>query len=145
LAEHAPLAVELIGDMIRKPHFEPGDLAREKDVVLQELGEARDLPDDIINDHFHSTAWPGQAFGRPVLGDETTIAAIAVDDLHAWTRKYYRPEAMVLAAAGKIDVGQLVELAEARFGDLERGPRAVPELAAYEGGTFVERRRLESA
>lgn len=145
LAEHLDLAIELIADLTRKPHFEPVDLAREKDVVLQELGEARDLPDDIINDHFHSTAWPGQAFGRPVLGDETTIAAIAVDDLGGWTRKHYRPEAMVLAAAGKLDTEQLIALAEARFGDMVPAPRPVPEPANYEGGNYVERRRLESA
>lgn len=145
LAEHLDLGVELIGDMIRKPHFDDGDLAREKDVVLQELGEARDLPDDIINDHFHATAWPGQAFGRPVLGDEATIAAIGVDDLRAWTRTHYRPQGMVLAAAGKIDMDQLVALAEARFGDMEPAPRPVAEVAAYSGGSFVEKRRLESA
>ncbi|MES2497903.1 MAG: pitrilysin family protein [Pseudomonadota bacterium] len=145
LGEHLDLGIELIGDLVRKPHFESGDLAREKDVVLQELGEARDLPDDIINDHFHSTAWPGQPFGRPVLGEEDTIAAIGVDDLHSWTRKHYRPEGMVLAAAGKVDVDQLVALAEQRFGDMEHAPRPVAELAAYQGGTFVERRRLESA
>ncbi|TAK08264.1 MAG: insulinase family protein, partial [Rhizorhabdus sp.] len=145
LGEHLDLGVELIGDMIRKPHFEPDDLAREKDVVLQELGEARDLPDDIINDHFHSTAWPGQAFGRPVLGEEETIAAIGVDDLRGWTRAHYRPQGMVLAAAGKVDIDELIELAEARFGDMEPAPRPVPEAASYQGGSFVERRRLESA
>ncbi|ATE64290.1 M16 family metallopeptidase [Rhizorhabdus dicambivorans] len=145
LAEHLDLGVELIGDMIRKPHFDPGDLAREKDVVLQELGEARDLPDDIINDHFHATAWPGQAFGRPVLGDEETIATIGVDDLHGWTRKHYRPESMVLAVAGKVDMERLVALAESRFGDMEQAPRPVAEVATYQGGSFVERRRLESA
>jgi len=145
LGEHIDLGIELIGDMIRKPHFDPGDLAREKDVVLQELGEARDLPDDIINDHFHSTAWPGQAFGRPVLGDEETIAAIGVDDLHGWTSRHYRPDGMVLAVAGKIDMDRLVALAEARFGDLAPAPRPVAEVARYAGGSFVERRRLESA
>ena len=145
LGEHLELGVELIADLVRKPHFDTGDLAREKDVVLQVLGVARDLPDDIINDHFHMTAWPGQAFGRPVLGDEASIATIAVDDLHGWTRKHYRPEGMVLAAAGKIDFDQLVALVEARFGDMEPAPRPVPELAAYQGGSFVERRRLESA
>lgn len=145
LAENLDLGVELIADLVRKPHFDEGDLAREKDVVLQELGEARDLPDDIINDHFHTTAWPGQAFGRPVLGNEETIAGISVADLQGWTRKYYRPQGMVLAAAGKIDIDQLVALAEARFGDMEQAPRPVAELAVYEGGSFVERRRLESA
>src|SRR5690606_38728959 len=86
-----------------------------------------------------------QAFGRPVLGDEVTIAAIGVDDLHGWTRRHYRPHAMVLAAAGRVDFDRLVELAEARFGDMEPAPRPVPELATYEGGRFVERRLFESA
>ncbi|KKC25424.1 M16 family metallopeptidase [Sphingomonas sp. SRS2] len=145
LAENLDLGVELIADLVRKPHFDEGDLTREKDVVLQELGEARDLPDDIINDHFHSTAWPGQAFGRPVLGEEASIAEISVGDLHSWTRKHYRPQGMVLAAAGKIDVDQLIALAEARFGDMEPAPRPDAENAVYAGGHFVERRTLESA
>lgn len=145
LAENLDLGIGLIADLVRKPHFDEGDLIREKDVVLQELGEARDLPDDIINDHFHSTAWPGQAFGRPVLGDEASIGAITVDDLRGWTRKYYSPQAMVLAASGKIDVDHLVALAEARFGDMVAAPRPVADNAVYEGGTFVERRQLESA
>ena len=145
LAENLDLGVELIADLVRKPHFDTDDLGREKDVVLQELGEARDLPDDIINDHFHSTAWPGQAFGRPVLGEEDSIAAISVDDLHGWTRKHYRPQGMVLAAAGRIDVDQLIAIAEERFGDMAQAPRPVADPAVYEGGSFVERRRLESA
>lgn len=145
LAEDLTLGVDLIADMVRKPHFEAEDLAREKDVVLQELGEARDQPDDIINDHFHMTAWPAQAFGRAVLGEEESIAAIGVDDLHGWTAKHYRPQGMVLACAGKVDFDRLVDLAEARFGDMPQAPRPVAELAAYKGGSFVEKRRLESA
>jgi len=106
LAEDIALGVELIADLVRKPHFDEGDLVREKDVVLQELGEARDQPDDIINDHFHSTAWPDQAFGRPVLGNEASLAEIGVADLHGWTDAHYRPQSMVLAAAGKIGNNQ---------------------------------------
>lgn len=145
LAEDATLGIELIADLIRKPHFDAEDLVREKDVVLQELGEARDQPDDIINDHFHSTAWPDQPFGRPVLGEEESIAAITVDDLHGWTKAHYRPQSMVLAAAGKIDFDALVELAERRFGDLEAAPRPVVDLATYRGGTYTDKRKLESA
>ncbi len=145
LHEDLALGVELIADLIRKPHFDEGDLGREKDVVLQELGEARDQPDDIINDHFHSTAWPDQAFGRPVLGDEATLATISVDDLAGWTARHYRPQAMVLAAAGKLDFDRLVELAERRFGDMAQAPAPVTEIAAYRGGNFADKRKLESA
>jgi predicted Zn-dependent peptidase len=145
LAEDMALGVDLIADLVRKPHFDAGDLVREKDVVLQELGEARDQPDDIINDHFHSTAWPDQPFGRPVLGGEDSLAAITVEDLHGWTAKHYRPQAMVLAAAGKIDFDILVDLAERRFGDLSAAERPVVDLATYRGGSFTDKRKLESA
>ena len=53
--------------------------------------------------------------------------------------------AMVLAAAGKVDVDRLIEHAETHFGDMEPAPRPVAELAAYQGGTFVERRHLDDA
>src|SRR3954467_6696951 len=76
LAEHVPLAVELVSDMILKPHFDESDLSREKDVVLQELGEARDPPSDIIFDDLWSVSFGEQALGRPVLGDEPSIESI---------------------------------------------------------------------
>jgi predicted Zn-dependent peptidase len=130
LAEHVPLAVELIGDMILAPHFTPADLEREKDVVLQELGEARDTPNDIIFDDLWTAAFADQALGRPVLGDEASIDAIALDDLHDWRRSRYRAGSLSLVGAGKIDHDQLVELAEARFASLPVGEIDAPEPPA---------------
>src|SRR5918998_4455685 len=84
LAEHVPLGVELIADLILRPHFNAAELEREKDVVLQELGEARDTPNDIIFDDLWSAAFADQPLGRSVLGAEESIEAITVDDLHDW-------------------------------------------------------------
>ncbi len=90
MAEHIPLGVELIADMILRPHFAAAELEREKDVVLQELGEARDTPSDIIFDDLQAAAFADQPLGRSVLGDEASIAAISVEDLHDWRRGQYR-------------------------------------------------------
>src|SRR5262245_12580024 len=68
LPEHVGLGVELIADMIRRPHFTAAELEREKDVVLQELGEARDTPSDIIFDDLHHAAFADQPLGRAILG-----------------------------------------------------------------------------
>src|SRR3546814_14144592 len=100
-----------------------------RSVVLQELGEARDTPDDIIFDHLQLAAFPAQALGRPVLGEEATIAAADVGALKGWIDTHYRPGTMVLAAAGKVDEDAPLKLAEARFGDLSPGSRAAPEQA----------------
>jgi predicted Zn-dependent peptidase len=145
LAEHLPLAVELISDMILRPHFDGGDLEREKDVVLQELGEARDTPSDIIFDELWSAAFADQALGRPVLGDEASIEAVTVADLDAWREQRYRSGSLYLVAAGKVDHDAVVALAGQRFGGLPTGSLDAPEPAAFTGGNRVGRAAADQA
>ncbi|WP_442679635.1 M16 family metallopeptidase [Sphingomonas sp. ASY06-1R] len=143
LAADLPLGVEIIADLIRAPHFDAAELEREKSVVLAELGEARDTPDDIVFDHLQAAAFPGQSLGRPVLGDETSIAAIDVTALHGWLAGQYRPEALVLAAAGKIDEDAFLRQAEARFGDMAPGsPPSIPS-ATFTAGVHHDVRRFD--
>src|SRR3712207_3181210 len=118
LAEHVPLAVELVTDLVLRPHFVEADLEREKDVVLQELGEARDTPSDIIFDDLWAAAFGDQPLGRPVLGDETSIAAIRREDLHDWRAGLCRGGSLLLVGAGKVEHDRLVTLAEANLGSL---------------------------
>jgi predicted Zn-dependent peptidase len=145
LAEHLPLGIELIADMILRPHFRPEDLAREKEVVLQELGEARDTPSDIIFDDLWAVAWPEQPLGRSILGDETSVAAITLDDLHRWRTDHYRGGSLILVAAGKVDHDALVRLAEARFGGLPEGAVAAAQPGAFVGGRCASRPRADQA
>ena len=145
MAEHVPLGVELIADMILKPHFDADELEREKDVVLQELGEARDTPNDIIFDDLWSAAFADQPLGRSVLGDEASIAAIAVSDLDAWRTEQYRAGSIALVAAGKVDHAALVELAEQRFGALPPGTIPAPDQARFTGGNRVGRAASDQA
>jgi predicted Zn-dependent peptidase len=145
LAEHVPLAIELIADMILRPRFDEADLEREKDVVLQELGEARDTPNDIIFDDLWSAAFDGQPLGRSVLGDEASITAVTVADLHAFRLDKYRAGSLTLVGAGKVDHGQLVELAEQWFGDLPAGEVDPAEPARFTGGIRVGRGSADQA
>jgi predicted Zn-dependent peptidase len=145
LAEHLPLGVELLSDLILRPHFRPQDLAREKEVVLQELGEARDTPSDIIFDELWAAAYPEQAIGRSVLGDETTIAAISVDDLHRWRAANYVTGNLYLVAAGKLDHDELVRLASAHFDGLPEGQLAEPPAARFIGSRRASRPRADQA
>jgi predicted Zn-dependent peptidase len=133
LAEHLPLGIELLSDMVLRPHFDETDLVREKEVVLQELGEARDTPSDIIFDDLWAAAFPEQPLGRSILGDEASIAAISVDDLHAWRTDLYRAGSLTLVAAGKVDHEALVMLAEARFAGLPEGAIAPAEPGHFAG------------
>ncbi|QPQ56307.1 insulinase family protein [Allosphingosinicella flava] len=145
MAEHIPLGLELIADMILRPHFTPEELAREKDVVLQELGEARDTPNDIIFDDLQSAAFADQPLGRSVLGEEESIAAITVDDLHHWRSEHYRAGSLSLVAAGKVDHDRFVSLAEHYFGALPPGTLLQPQGGSFTGGSRVGRTASDQA
>jgi predicted Zn-dependent peptidase len=143
LAGDLALGTELIADLVRNPQLDGEELERERHVVLAELGESRDTPDDIIFDHLQSAAFPAQAFGQAVLGDEASIAAIDVTAMRGWIAEQYRPEGLVLAAAGKVDEDALLALAERLFGDMAPGAPPPPAPATFGGGTHHDRRRFD--
>nr|MDP8994724.1 insulinase family protein [Pseudomonadota bacterium] len=145
LAEHVPLAVELLADMVLRPHFAEAELVREKDVVLQELGEARDTPGDIIFDELWEAAFEGQPIGRSILGDEASVARVGVADLHDWRLSRYRAGSLTLVAAGKVEHEALVELAARHFEALPGGRAEPPAPARFTGGARVGRTPSEQA
>ncbi len=146
LARDLPLGVDLLADMVLNAAFDDDELAREKDVVLSELGEARDTPDDIVFDHLQAVAFPGQPVGRSILGSEDSLARLTADDLRAWRRAHYASDRLFLVAAGKVDHDELVRLAERSFPDHPGdAPAAVPEPASFASGEFHDNRRFEQS
>jgi predicted Zn-dependent peptidase len=141
LAPDLALGVNLLADLIRRPHFEAAHLELEKKVVLQELAEARDTASDIVFDHLQEAAFGRQPLGRSVLGDDDTIRAVSVGDLRDWCEKQYAPDGLVLVGAGKLGHQHLVDLAEAAFGDMAPSVRAGAEPARFTGGQRYERRK----
>ncbi|MCA1653642.1 MAG: M16 family metallopeptidase [Sphingomicrobium sp.] len=145
LAPDVPLALELIADLVRAPLIDDAELEREKDVIVSELGEAHDAPDDLIHDHLFEAAFGRQPLARPVLGREETIRAATAADCRAWLVDEYRPERLVIAASGAIEPDAVVRLAERLFGDLERGHTLSVEPAVFSGGARHDRRAFEQA
>ena len=143
LAEDTPLAVDLIADILQYPQFDPDELARERAVVLQEIGQSIDTPDDVIFDHFQAIAYPEQALGRPVLGCPKIVSGLARESLLGYMARHYGASQMVVAAAGKIDHAAFVELAGEAFDSLPAVGKAAAEPARYGGGEFRQSRDLE--
>lgn len=144
LREDVPLAVELIAALVTAPHLDPADLDKEREVVLQELGEARDTPDDIVHDHLYTAAFAGQPLGRPILGSEATLAAIDTGACRAWVARMGARGA-VLVAAGAVDHAALEALAERWLGVLPAGATAAPQPGVFTGGEERDPRRFEQA
>ena len=143
LKEDLALGVDLIGDILSHSTFDPDELERERGVILQEIGQANDTPDDIIFDHFQEAAFPGQPMGRPVLGTEARIRTMKRDTLMGYMRRHYGTTNTVVAAAGNLHHRQVVELVERHFADLPRETVAPASPGTYQGGEFRESRELD--
>ncbi|RMD64343.1 MAG: insulinase family protein [Alphaproteobacteria bacterium] len=143
LSEDVPLAVDIVADILQYSTFDEEELERERAVILQEIGQANDTPDDVIFDRFQETAYPGQALGRPVLGTAETVSGLDRATLRTYMRDHYTRTAMVVAAAGDIEHARFVDLVAAAFDSLPDSNSAAAEPARYGGGEFREARELE--
>ncbi|MBP5858514.1 insulinase family protein [Marivibrio halodurans] len=143
LAEDVPLALDIVSDILMNPTFDPVELDRERSVILQEIGQAHDTPDDIIFDHFQEHAYRDQAMGRPTLGTVETVRAMPREAIRDFMGRRYAGDRMVLAAAGNVDHDRIVALAEAAFGALRPRADVSIEAARYTGGEIRETRESE--
>ena len=143
LKEDLPLAVDILADILQHSTFASAELERERTVILQEIGQANDTPDDIVFDHFQECAYPEQAMGRPVLGRPEIIRRLDRDAVVAYQRDHYGAERMVLAAAGNLEHDRLGDLAEKLLADLPAKRAVETEVARYTGGDRREPRDLE--
>jgi predicted Zn-dependent peptidase len=145
LGADVDVALDVLGDILINSAFDPGELAREKGVILQEYAAVEDTPDDLIYDAFMETAFSGQAVGRPILGTPDTIKSFDEATIRAFLAREYTPGKMVLAAAGDVDHAQIVDMAERLFGGMPAIAPQQPESGRYTGGERRISRKLEQA
>lgn len=127
LDEHLTPAFELIADLVTAPEFDPVELEKERNVILEELKMVEDTPDDIIFDIFSEHLYPGDALGRSILGTRESIGSFSAEMAWPYYREIFAPNNLVLAAAGNLTHAQLVDLAAQHYGGLSRGS-GLPEL-----------------
>ena len=145
LGEDVPLALDLIGDILVRPRFAEADLETERGVILQEIGQALDTPDDIVFDWLQEAAYPGQAFGRSILGAAERVKAVDAAALRAFVDAHYAPGRIVVAAAGAVDHEAVVRQAEAIFGGLVARPAPPTPPARFRATERRVEKPLEQA
>jgi predicted Zn-dependent peptidase len=123
LSEYIDVAIDVLSDMFLNSIIDPAELARETNVILEEIKRHEDQPDDLVHDIFYETIWPGHALGKPVIGTVETVSSFKRDNLFKYMHKRYTPDTIVVSAAGNLDHQQIVDMVSARFGHLT-GSRA---------------------
>jgi predicted Zn-dependent peptidase len=143
LQDDVSLALEVISDIVLNPVFDSKEIEVERHVILQEIGQALDTPDDVIFDWLQEASYPGQAFGRTILGPSERVSSFGRDDLTRFVAQHYGPDQMILSAAGGVDHDRIVAEARAIFGGLKPVGAAPVQPADFRGGERREVKNLE--
>lgn len=147
LKEDVDLAVDVLSDMFINPTFPEEELERERGVILQEIGQTIDDPNDIIFDHFQNIAFPNQPMGRPILGTAEIISKISSADLRNYHDAFYNSSSTIFSIAGNCEAKKVIDLIEKYTSEIDTNVSCKKDIIPlYEGGYFSDfRPKLEQA
>jgi predicted Zn-dependent peptidase len=123
LDEHVPRAFNILADLVKNPLFQAEHIAKESQVVQEEIKMVEDTPDDLVHEIFTQSYWRGHALGRPILGTRRTVKSFNQERLSDYFQRHYTPRNFLITAAGHLRHAQILSLADKEFGNLAAGPR----------------------
>ena len=145
LGDDVALALDVVSDIVLNPVFARDEIEVERGVILSEIGQALDTPDDIIFDWLQDVSYPGQPLGRSILGPEERVSNFQREDLSTFVDENYSADQMVLAAAGAVDHDAIVRQCEEIFGTLKPRVQAPFLVGQFKGGEYRQVKDLEQA
>jgi len=134
LAEHVPLAMDILADILRDSTFAPEEIERERHVILQEIGERNDMPSMVAMETLQEIAYPDQPLGRPIIGSPESVMSFDRGVIAGYMDRHYVPSRMILSAAGYVDHDAIVADAERLFGDMPARDALAMEPGRYATG-----------
>jgi len=149
LDENLPLAIDLLTDIFLNSSFDPDEIERERSVILQEISQAEDTPDDYVHDLFNLDFFKDHPIGRPICGREETVNGFNREDILDFFKARYQPRRVIVSAAGNFRHDALVEEIAGRLGGVRAGNGDAVALATGESapamgsGIFPHAKSLE--
>jgi predicted Zn-dependent peptidase len=149
LDENLPLAIDLLSDIFLHSSFDAEEIERERSVILQEISQAEDTPDDYVHDLFNLDFFQNHPIGRPICGRQETVTGFRREDIVKFFKARYRPEKVNVSAAGNLRHSAIVEAMAARLGSIgqvtlksatESGADTMPKTAS---GVYPHPKPLE--
>ncbi|HEX04977.1 MAG TPA: insulinase family protein [Bacteroidetes bacterium] len=132
LNDFLPLAVDTLADMASHSQFADKMIEREQGVVLEEISGSEDSPEDVVHEDFSHLLYGKHPLGSPILGTRDSVSSFTRDDvLNYWSRRY-KPENMLISAAGAVDHDKVVKLVERKLNlpseAVKRSKRKLPKV-----------------
>lgn len=139
------LAADVITDFVTSPTFPEDEMVKEKEVVIQEIKQGIDTPDDVIFDYFQEKAFPDEAIGYTILGPEEKVRSFTAEDLHRYMHSNYAAENTVVVAVGNLKHDHFVKIIEDRMSNYRAKTSFNKGAQIYRGGFYTEKRPIEQA
>ena len=143
LKENAELGVEILSDIIKNSTFPKEEIERERGVIISEIGQSYDAPDDRVFENFTKTAYKNQPMGRPILGTKETVSSFQKSNLKLFLNSNYTPENMVVSMSGNLNKDKFFKIVEDKFSDIKNDNKPEKVNSEWTTGFIAEDRDLE--
>ena len=149
LKEFVQKGIEILSDILLNSVFEKEEIEREKSVVLEEINQTEDTPEEIIFDKFFEATYPDHPFGRPILGTKEIVSSFSSKDLKDFVAQHYFAENMLLIASGGVDHEFIVQQATNYLSNLQQKstPESIKDKSkpSYFCANFRQNKKLEQS
>jgi predicted Zn-dependent peptidase len=144
LRDHLPLALDLLADIFTHSRFAAEEIERERTVVIQEISQVEDTPDDYVHELFNLAFWSGHPLARPIAGSAETVSRFGREDFLRFLDVRYRPDRVLIAAGGNLTHDELLATVGETFGGLKGIAASVDGgPPAARAGVWVHEKDLE--
>ncbi|MBF2760239.1 MAG: insulinase family protein [Ectothiorhodospiraceae bacterium AqS1] len=140
LPEHLDMGLDILTDILTNPTMPEDEIERERGVIIQEIGQSLDEPDDLLHDLFACAAYGEHTLGRPILGSVDNIKTFSRDDLTGFMNRHYGAGQMLVVASGAVDHEDFVRRVDAKLGGLKNAENAERITPKWQGGRCIETR-----
>jgi predicted Zn-dependent peptidase len=143
LPEYLDMGIDILADILTEPTMPDDEIERERGVIIQEIGQSQDTPDDIVFDMFAGASYGDHTLGRPILGSIDSVSGFSRDNLRGFMSRHYGAGQMLVTASGAIEHDDFVKHVEQRLGHLATAEDTRRVTPNWQGGRHVEARDLE--
>ena len=145
LPSNYELGIEILSDIFLNSTFPKEEIERERGVIISEIGQSNDMPDDKVFDKFYSLAYQNQSIGKPILGTKVSVGGFNKNDLKEFCNQNYNPSNLVIGISGKFDERKIVSQIKKNFEFLKSGNKSTKPKYKWNSGFHSEKKDLQQA
>ena len=145
LPSNYELGIEILSDIFLNSTFPKEEIERERGVIISEIGQSNDMPDDKVFDKFYSLAYQNQSIGKPILGTKVSVGGFDKDDLKEFCNQNYNPSNLIIGISGKFDESKIINQIKKNFEFLKSGNKSTKPKYKWNSGFHSEKKDLQQA